>query len=85
MIKFFRKRAKNSPSGLKSGEVDFSLMTKEEIAAYYEKKMQQQAENQTKIIQNLRGELSKSTEKLQKQQKSSWLYKNLLQRYSNNL
>lgn len=70
MIKFFRKRAKNSPSGLKSGEVDFSLMTKEEIAAYYEKKMQQQAENQTKIIQNLRGELSKSAEKLQKQQSS---------------
>ena len=32
--------------------------------------MQQQAENQTKIIQNLRGELSKSTEKLQKQQSS---------------
>ena len=65
MIKFFRKRAKNSPSGLKSGEVDFSLMTKEEIAAYYEKKMQQQAENQTKIIQNLRGELTRSNEKLQ--------------------
>jgi len=68
MIKFFRKRAKNSPSGTKSGEVDFSSMTKEEIAAYYEKKMQQQAENQTKIIQNLRGELTKSNEKLQNQE-----------------
>ncbi len=43
-------------------------MTKEEIAAYYEKKMQQQAENQTKIIQNLRGELTKSNEKLQNQE-----------------
>ena len=68
MIKFFRKRAKKSPSGTKSGDIDFSSMTKEEIAAYYEKKMQQQAENQTKIIQNLRGELSKSNEKLQAQE-----------------
>lgn len=40
-------------------------MSKEEIAAYYERKMQQQAENQTKIIQNLRGELTRSNEKLQ--------------------
>lgn len=65
MIKLFRKRANKSPAKPQSGEIDFSSMSKEEIAAYYERKMQLQAENQTKIIQNLRGELTRSNEKLQ--------------------
>ena len=65
MIKLFRKSANKSPAKPQSGEIDFSSISKEEIAAYYERKMQQQAENQTKIIQNLRGELTRSNEKLQ--------------------
>lgn len=40
-------------------KVDFSSMSKEEIIAYYEKQMSEQARHQTKTILNLKAELTK--------------------------
>ena len=69
MLNIFKKLAKRLLSGNKTDKVDLSSMTKEEIAAYYEKQLLKQAKNQTRIIQGLRGELSKSNKKLQNNEK----------------
>ena len=49
-------------------KVDFSSMSKEEIIAYYEKQMSEQARHQTKTILNLKAELTKSQNALSESQ-----------------